>query len=420
MTDIEDRLRQVLACEAAHTQAGMLRSLPSLAALVPARPGRHAGGPGTGGRPGTLRGLRGRRWLAPAGAAVAVVAVIAGAALVGTRGQPASPVAAAPAAMPRFYVSVASEPRAEAVVHDARTGRVLSSVMLPRAEQGDRSSTAVMVAAAANDRTFAISATENLGHGEADTRVLLLRVSPTGHAGHLTVTPLHLTRPGAHDFVNGIALSPDGGKLAATIQIPAGQYSYGAIRIASLTGGYRIRTWTTRREDAAAHSPSWQAGGRYLGFTWDGHINVAGPGYAARTQVRLLDTAVPGGDILASKVLAEGSDGLGAIQSGLLARDGRSILATTARNIAGRQGRGTVIVRAVRLSVPGGAVTRIFIRRAVPYQGPGNEVSAGLDCLAWAIAAHGQHALLSCQGFGRLDDGKFTPLPRLGPPYVAW
>jgi hypothetical protein len=416
MTDIENRLRQVLAREAARTQAAMLRTLPdpsiSPAPLVPARRVR---------RPG---GHRARRWLAPAGAAVAVVAVISAVSLAGIHGKPATVPAAggATSGMPRFYVSVVFRPHARAEVHDARTGQVLSSIPLPQAEQGTHALASGVVAAAASDRAFAVAASEKLGHDEMDVRLLMLHVSTTGRTGHFTVTPVRVTSPGSADHVSGIALSPDGSKLAVTIQIPtAGFHPYGEIKVISLAGGFRTRTWTTHEQFALPSDPAWEAGGRYLGFTWEGHVTGPGLKGAGVTQVRLLDTAAPGGNILAAKVLAEDGHALGSIQTALLAPDGRSILVTTFRNVPGGPGQGTAIVKLAQLSVPGGRVARVYRTRSVPYHGSLQEITADVSCGAWAVSAQGQHALASCPGFGRLDGGTFTPLPGVGGyPIVAW
>ena len=415
MTDTEDRLRQVLTAEAARTQADMLRALPApTVSPAPRRPAR---------RTGRLSGRRWRRWLAPAGAAVAVVAVIAAASLAGVGGRPARPAGGDPTAgMPRFYVTLAfHQPEALAEVHDARTGQLLSSIALPKAEQDAFPGSPGTIAAVTGDRTFAISAYENLGHRRSDIRVLLLRVSADGRTDHLTVTPLHLTRPGPQALVIGMAVSPDGSKLAATVRILTGTKLNAEIKVASLTGAFRTRTWTARQH-AVALTPAWEADGRHLGFTWQVH-RTTGPNSDALgvTQVRLLDTTAPGRNILVSKVLAEVAPNHGVIESGLLAADGRSILVTTSRNIAGRRpGHGTVILNVAQLSVPGGHVPRVFIRRAVPYSGPGQAVSADWDCSVWAVSTRGQHALVSCEDFGRLDGGTFTPLPKAPFSGVAW
>jgi hypothetical protein len=415
MTDIEDRLRQVLTTEATRTQPSTLRPPPT-AALAPTRrpPARRAGRDGW---------PRARRWLAPAAAAAAVVVIIAAVSLAGIGGKPAPATRAGAAAMPRFYVSVIFRPQARAAVHDSRTGRVLSSIMLPKALHVSQDSASGHVAAAASGRTFAITATEILGHHTTEVRVLLLRVSPDGRTDHLTVTPLRLTRPGTRDFVNGIALSPDGGKLAAAVQIPTDSPAhrtppYAEIKVVSLTGSFPARTWTTRQQYALPLSPSWEADGRFLGFVWDGRITGPALKHIGVTQVRLLDTAVPGTDILASKILAQGSPSLGAIQTGQLAPDGRSVLVATSRNIPASQGKGTAILKVTQLSVPGGHVTRVLIRHAVPYRG--GPLAADLSCNVWSVSAQGQHALLACPGFGRLDSGKFTRLPAPAYQLVAW
>jgi len=183
MTEIEDRLRRELTQVADRAQPGQLR--PLRAPRARARVG----------------------WLAPLAAAAAVVAVVAAVWLASGAifREPVSTVAP-DAGMPRFYVVVTESPIFSAVVHDSLTGRVLTTLPLPSRPDG-----AQRIAAAGDDRTFAIPVTSGGPHSQAITRVFVLRISAAGNVERLTPSPVAVP---PHAAITGIALSPGGGKVA--------------------------------------------------------------------------------------------------------------------------------------------------------------------------------------------------------------
>jgi hypothetical protein len=161
----------------------------------------------------TRRNYGTRRWLtwgAPVAAAALVTALAL--VLVMLRHVPAPQAAilaviaaAAPAALPRYYVALTkADPDAptEAVVADDQTGRRLA-VIPPFAGQFFTA-----VTAAADDRTFVLSSYQA---ARKSTVWYLLRLTPgAGHPAQLTRLPIKPVTA----LVTGLALSPDGRELA--------------------------------------------------------------------------------------------------------------------------------------------------------------------------------------------------------------
>ena len=282
--------------------------------------------PGTEPRRGLARrsgrGHRWAGWAAPLAAAVAVTAVIAGVLMVsrlafhppsprpGTAGR-AGPLtvqlrrapSTADGAIPPYVVGLAPGPLAarstRAVVRATASGAVLATLT---PSGGYDSFT--WVTGAADDRTFVLAA---YGRGPATgsaqagptgdtTGFFLLRLDPA--AGTARLTPLSVPPqpdlPGMGSAISGIALSPDGGKLAVALGNQSGRSE---LKLSDLRSG-SVRVWRARRaaridgyisaDELGANPLSWTADGRTLAV--DQEIGQA-------INVRLLDTTAPGGDL---------------------------------------------------------------------------------------------------------------------------
>jgi hypothetical protein len=350
-----------------------------------------------------------RRLLAPAATVAAVLVVLAGVAIAGRaaagRTAAGTPVAAG-RGMPRYYVTISGyPPHAVAVVHASATGQALTSVKIPPGV-GELPS----VTAARDDRTFVIAAARSLPFDQDDTALYLLRVTARGHLAKFTRLPLRLTSPGTADVVEGIALSPGRGRLAVALEIPTvGFHPRGEIVVFSLRGG-TTRTWKAGHDVALPWDPVW-TGSHQVSFLWQDHIRGPVTNFTARTQVRVLDTSASGSDLLVSRVLATGGGRLGFIQTALAAPGGGPIIASAYRNVPATGVNGTATVRLVALSARTGKVIRVFLTRQVHYHGLTQLSAADASCLVQGLDASGQHALVSCPRFGRLDHGQLTQLP---------
>jgi hypothetical protein len=407
-TDVEDRLRRDLAREAARTQAGMLRPLAQ-PGLAPRR--RLAG----------LPVPRHGRWLAPAAAMVAVAAVLAGVTLAGSGlrdrpGAAAGGPATAAGADPSFYVSVSLPPHVRVTVHNARTGRVLSATKLPPFAQG--AGPIPTIAAAGDDRTFAIAATVHLPHSTLAVRLFEVSLSRRGRVASFA-SIADLTPPASADTVTGIALSPDGGRLAATVEIPTtGFHPRGEIEVVSLRTGHVTRTWAGAA--GIPFDPVYRTGGRQLNFLWWDHLRGPVTNFTARTRERLLDTAAPGGSLLRSSRVIAAAPGGQFLQSAVPSADGSTMLGTWYRNITSGHGSGTAVVDFGRLGLNGRRPV-VIQQRTVHFRGPTQEGVADSSCNVLSVAGRDHAALVQCPGLERAQAGWITPLPSLGPyPVVAW
>jgi hypothetical protein len=230
------------------------------------------------------RGSDRRRWLAPAAAAAAVLAVAAGIAV--SAGLPRPPqTGIVSQRVPRYYIAT-SAPDGQgdrAAIYATATGRqiaVLSYHGAPIPAFG--------TAAAANDRTFVIGETTANA-----TRFYLAKFDPATREAtrELSVTVLAeptLPRP---DDLQALALSPDGSRLAVL------WYERGASVLAAVnlsTGS--VRRWTSAGDafgQTFGPTLSWTSDDRTLAFNWFPSPPHRGSG------VRILDTARPGGNLIA-------------------------------------------------------------------------------------------------------------------------
>jgi hypothetical protein len=400
MTKVEDRLRQAMTAEGERAQPGALRPLSA---------------------PDRLRGRSGARRrltrLVPLTAAAAVSAVIAG---VVVAGQATDKVtgggnAATAPAPPPFYVTLSGTPgHAEAVIRSTHSGARLSSVPVPFAAGIGF----FPWIAAGSDRTAALAVPE----GSSGERFFLLRISATGRSVTLTKLPIKPPAAGV-TAVTGIALSPDGQQLAVTMETGSIPRTHGVVDVVSTRTG-RTRSWTGRSQYGYPFDPAWADHGTRLGFGWYNHIS-AGEYPSSKAQVRLLDPAAPGRDLLAARVIVSEARVRGAIQTALLTPDGHRVVASVYRVIPSGHGHGTVVVRIVTFSAATGRIIATGRRLAIPYQG-GSEGSYGAedDCQVLSLDPSGQNTLAQCRHLGRLAGDNFTAQPGTfiapGLPTGAW
>jgi hypothetical protein len=304
------------------------------------------------------------------------------------------PVRAAVAGMPRYYVTV-DHFRPVAKVRAAATGKVLSTVPLPRRIDPKQS----QIAAAGDGRGFALAL-----FSFPRTRFYWLRVSAGGRLARLTA--LNVAPLSAGDYADGIALSPNGSKLAVAIQRNGGQR--GAVEVVSLATG-TARTWTTGDRGYPA-GVSW-ADNQRLGFFWDDVTSAP----QRRSGLWALDTAAPGHDLLSGRRVLPEITGGDTVQDAELTTAG-TVIASITYNGTAHVARGTVVGGIVELSAGTGRPLRTLLAEHAAYAAdpvqPGWYIGS---CLLAAADHTGSHLLVSCDRFGRLDRGRFTPLPGAAP-----
>ncbi len=357
MTGIEELLREELRREAA-------RARPEL--LTPLREPSPVGG-----RTAARGAARARFWLAPLAAGVAVAVVAAGIAVVARiagppdgsgRGQQA---ATAHGAMPPFYVRLYTN---LVVVRESQTGKIISRLQLPPVT-GHPSKPEI--AAAADGLTYVISV-----RGEF-FRFRLAADGRSARAHALPIPPLATSQ-----FVESIALTPNGRHLAMAIQLPAegiNGRNRGEIIVAS------TRTGAERTFRPGDPGMSWQvswAGNNTLAVAWESEARRAAMS-ARQTGLWLLNTRAPGSRLFSGQRFRSSLDP----QSSAILPGARAAIFSTDG--------------ITQIDAHTGA-SRVLISWAHGNVAP---------CSILSVAPAGNHALIQCGKFGRIDNGAFTSLP---------
>jgi hypothetical protein len=340
---IEDRLHDFTrAIDAAMSPVRPLDLLPVPGAVRPA--GRRAAG--------------GHRWparLVPLSAAAAVIAVavtlivirdfprvgMQPAGVAGTAsGAAGSGPATGPEALPAYFVALGRR-QDPVIVGETRTGRVLATVPSPAGAMF------AGVTGAADDRTFVLDAMPK----QADPTAVgkrtwyLLRVTP-GTATPTRLVKLAIPSVPARDAIEGIALSPDGTKLAVLCQGGAPAAGPFTLRVYSVADGALVHGWTGTDPSngfysygSAAppdnnHTLSWAADGRRLAFAFRSSkatdysvylrmVDLTGPGedlFADSTVILKIAVSAAGNSAIWCESLAVTGDGRAAVCGAMLQR----------------------------------------------------------------------------------------------------
>jgi hypothetical protein len=365
-------------------------------------------------------------WLAPVAAAAAVVAVILGSlgvsGVIGPRpaGTGAANVTGALAKVPPFFVAIPASSRGRAVVGATATGTVLGTVapLRPNTEF-------LRVTAAGDDRTFVLAAGIPPAAGTSvfdwkQVRFYRLVLGRSGHPGQLALLPI----PAEAATITGLALSPDGSKLAVWLLATSHPQTGPTVQVFSLATGAR-KTWvwpggqTTIGQltiGAGATPNVWEAGSRTMLFDVTTHTRAGWAG-----QLRLLDTATPGGSLRASSTrIPVRSDEVGWHSTGshaisgipLISGDGSKFIAAFFHGAAPPQR--FVFTITVFATQTGKPVKTLYQRRA--------DTDADATSVLWAntsgtamIAIRprpGQSSRVKGAVLGVQTPATFTPFPR--------
>ena len=244
---------------------------------------------------------------APIAAALAVTSVVVTATVLHgnlpgpSPGQHPQP----PLAPPRYFVGLSyvgkfkswKLVRREAVVASTATGKGTATVVPPAPYN-----TFVAVSGAYDDRTFVLAA-QRVSSGQSaqfrsPTKFYQLRINPPGSpaATTLSALPVPVLPPRTVSVFDGIALSPDGTRLAVTHS--SGPVNPNITVYETATGHSRV--WQVPQNevgaDPAIEAPSWEANGRYLALD----VSSRHRGGQCLDCIRLLDTNRGGGNLLAA------------------------------------------------------------------------------------------------------------------------
>lgn len=276
------------------------------------------------GPPGRKHG----RWrlLAPLTAAAAVIAVVGSLIAVGSIGGPAAsrripPNAPAPDGAPRYYLVLTQRREGQplstfhvrALLRDTASGAVLANVDLPAGF-----SSIAAVAGAANDRTFVLAVQRTTAPGgQPPASFWRAQFDPARRAVTLTRLPIPVMR--GNEPIDGMALSPDGTRLAVATRVP--KTNQEQISVYSMTT-YAVRTWRGNIGSSAVGMSFDQAG--QLAYDCES---------CSPDGVWLLDTTTAGGSLKADSRLAVGmpNDVDFLDRAVLLTRDGRTVVGAEIR-----------------------------------------------------------------------------------------
>jgi hypothetical protein len=276
-----------------------------------------AAGRGSAGRGWLARSWRGwPPWLTPLAAAAAVAAVLAATLTLtggpGRSGPHRTWQDALLASAPRYYIvlpdtgrtgrldRIKQARRQKAQIRATATGRIVATLAPPRPD-----SVFIMVAAASGVGRYVLAAQQTAVQREGNVgylrqvgpiRFYQLQISSSGLVSALSPLPFQAL-PASADL-SGLALTPDGRKLAVAIRT-GGPRPGPEIQVDTLaTGAQRVWTWPGAQPvieslGGTGSALSWAADDRTLAFPRliDG-----------RYKVRLLDTMAPGSSLAASRL----------------------------------------------------------------------------------------------------------------------
>jgi len=323
--------------------------------------------------------------------------------------------------MPRYYVTIAVPGEAvrvtslPVVVHDSRDGAVTGSTVVPAPTPAFGAD----VTGAADDRTFVVGAPEVGAGGKAAYHLFRLLLSGRGVPGRLTELRGLAIALGS-GWVTGIALSPDGGKLAVAIQgwVPRAPVfmPFAVIDVVDLRTR-QTRSWRSPVTGYWAGAPSWTDRNTTLAFPWwheayrvmigvDGLIVGFGQLNTAARHAPLPGTLIaPPVSVLRSVVFAAGNT--------------RGVAAACQESAAGTAGTISAWTGEISRADPGRF--RVFHTEAEHFIDTRTAAALGSSCAVLSVDPSGQHALVYGFSFGRLDGAVFTALPAEdGSSSAAW
>jgi WD40-like Beta Propeller Repeat len=406
---------------------------------------RNPGFPGRGQRGGWPRAL------APLAAAASVITIVTVSLALGSgapgrqpgrRGavsgaashQPWTPArtarsATALASVPPYYVTVlpgvmATTASQHAVIRATVTGKVVATVAVPSPYN-----TFGWVTAADDDRTFVLTAqrwvqgastaAERL-NASAPTKFFLLRLDPGTHATHLSALPIRAD-PGSV-WVDGIALSPDGTRLAVAADRQGAQGGPKIQLFDLATGSAKEWVWPGNgwigNNKPIGQPLSWAADGRTLAFQ-------LGPRQGT-IAVRLLDTATPGGSLRSSKLAVEWNHGgvtgpRGVVIAGASNAPANSLASFNTLITPD----GTKIVCVTTTPSVTGQISEFSLRAGqfvrLPGTQPGSSAGLATQDVLWTNSS-GSTLIVQAATTGVLAANHFTPIPGAPPNTlsIAW
>lgn len=316
------------------------------------------------------------------------------------------------AAMPHYYVTVnAQGPDDTSVwVRNSATGAVVAGTHVPGGPLG------VSVTAAADDRTFVVGTTPSGDALRAPYTLWRIHLSAAGvpsRPQRLTSIAIPLgVGPGKRTTVVGIALSPDGSKVAVSLERFALSVDTfnpsGILEVIDLASG-KVRSWTSPAIGTWAGQPSW-AGPSTVAFAW-WRVTFSVFPRVAQHIAGIGSVNIGSGGALPGR-LAPVPQAVG-LRSVAFGGGATGLAIACVNEPVGGGGRGVVMARFGQIGVTTGQF-RILSTQTASYRDTGTASALLARCgSVVSVDTSGQHALVYGTGFGRLDAAKFTALAGL-------
>ncbi len=372
-------------------------------------------------------------WVAPLAAAAAVAVIVAGSVAAGSwlarSGNGRSSAGGAlkhgagastgTGTVPAYYVAIGNP--SYAAVKATTTGATLARIPTHVPFVG--------VTGAADDRTFVLDAQRQVMgptvQWPGQPAFYLLRLSASG--AEQSLTPVAIPALPGGTRVTGLALSPDGSKLAVEVGSgDVGQPGRQEIMICTLATG-AIRTWsangTPDLKDSGGFTGSGVDGSQTISWTADSATLAFEWGDPSDVGVRLLDTTASGDNLITDSRLAvtlslsgralrsavRGKDHVSrCVTDSLVTPDGSAIICGYTTTMSSRHASDTT-TGFIRYSASTGKVARVF--GVFEFRGEaGGDISLYWTNPAGTILIG---AILTPSGIsvGVIDGETFTPLP---------
>ena len=309
------------------------------------------------------------------------------------------------AKVPRYFVATSFIPGQEVLAGATATGAMLGRLAPPKPYK-----VFTWESAAGDGRTFVLGASPMLPRGAGDdqprpVKFYRLVLGRSGQLGRLVPLPIPPVTG-----VSGMAVSPDGSRLA--VSFPRTQGQEPRIAVFSLaTGAQRDWVWSGRGTIGQLPMPvpnnglQWEADNRTLMFEVTTRTSAGWP-----AQLYLLDTAASGGSLLASstRIPVPGTE-LGLqhnrkqyiVGIPFITGDGTKLIAPFFRAAAPPK---ELVFMITEFSVKTGKLIRVLYRRRAATDAASTAV--------WWVNTSGT-AMIAARGpvFGVQTPTTFTPLP---------
>jgi hypothetical protein len=351
------------------------------------------------------RGRRDTAWrvLAPVLSGLAVVAVVtaltvaAGQGPGRSKGGPQTPTAAA---LPRYFATVGGQVTGLALtIHRTSSGKAVARLPFSASVSPVRA-----VAASSSGRVFYVAVQRDVSNSQFDVVVYRAKLSADGH---WTIGLLPLKLPEGHYLsLSEIGVSPDGRRVAVTLQSFVTARQHAELVVAPLNGKGAARVWSAPSVAAIALDPVW-TDHHDVAFLWQDHLTGSDK-FGGRSQERVLDTSRSGSDLRSAKVLITSPTGV--IESAYASPHGGPIFAAIANDKPLKGQNGTSTVRLVWFTPHHSGFTILAIHNAAYHNLPGRDTDNTLFKV-FGLDQSGQHALVASPGLGMMTVFKLTPLP---------